>query len=734
MIASGALTLSRQNKVDGFQCVSCAWVKPGKPLPFEFCENGAKATAWEITAHRCTPAFFAEHTVTEMLGWDDYHLEEPGRLTHPLRYDPASDKYKPVSWAEAMAEIGRELKAVTNKQETVFYSSGRCSNEASYLYGLFARLYGNNNLPDSSNMCHETTSVALPESIGVPVGTVALDDFAKTDCIMFFGQNPGSNSPRMLHPLQEASRRGVPIIAFNPLRERGLERFTNPQSPAELLARHETRIASQYLQVKAGGDLAALTALCKAVLALDDAARAAGAPLVIDWDFVAAETHGFDQFVTWLRTQDWDELERRSGLTRAALEQAAATYAGARAAIGIYGMGLTQHHAGVITVQMVANLLLMRGNIGRDGAGICPVRGHSNVQGQRTVGITEKPALVPMDKLARQYGFEPPRQTGLNTVEVCEAVLRGEVKAFIGLGGNFVRAIPDRARMEPAWRRIRLTVNVATKLNRSHLIPGEVSYLLPVLGRIEIDQQAAGPQSISMEDSTGCIHGSRGVRTPASPHLISEIRLVAEMAKASLPPNPKTPWDEWTGDYALIRKSISETYPEIFHDYEKRMWEPGGFQRPLPARHRDWKTKTGKANFMTPDELDEDPDMPGCGPDTLRMITLRSNDQFNTTVYGYDDRFRGIKGTRDVLLMNRHDIGRLGLTDGGKVRVETVSKDNILRELGGLTVVAYNIPPGCVGAYYPEANVLLPVWHFALGSKTPAAKSIPVAVHRQDSA
>ena len=674
VIASGALTLSRQNKVDGFQCVSCAWVKPGKPLPFEFCENGAKATAWEITAHRCTPAFFAEHTVTEMLGWDDYHLEEPGRLTHPLRYDPASDKYKPISWAEAMAEIGRELKAVTNKQETVFYSSGRCSNEASYLYGLFARLYGNNNLPDSSNMCHETTSVALPESIGVPVGTVALDDFAKTDCIMFFGQNPGSNSPRMLHPLQEASRRGVPIIAFNPLRERGLERFTNPQSPAELLTRHETRIASQYLQVKAGGDLAALTALCKAVLALDDAARAAGTPLVIDWDFVAAETHGFDQFVTWLRTQEWDELERRSGLTRAALEQAAATYAGARAAIGIYGMGLTQHHAGVITVQMVANLLLMRGNIGRDGAGICPVRGHSNVQGQRTVGITEKPALVPMDKLARQYGFEPPRQTGLNTVEVCEAVLRGEVKAFIGLGGNFVRAIPDRARMEPAWRRIRLTVNVATKLNRSHLIPGEVSYLLPVLGRIEIDQQAAGPQSISMEDSTGCIHGSRGVRTPASPHLISEIRLVAEMAKASLPPNPKTPWDEWTGDYALIRKSISETYPEIFHDYETRMWEPGGFQRPLPARHRDWKTKTGKANFMTPEELDEDPDMPGCGPDTLRMITLRSNDQFNTTVYGYDDRFRGIKGTRDVLLMNRHDIGRLGLTDGGKVRVETVSK------------------------------------------------------------
>ena len=732
VLASGAVILSRQNKVDGFQCVSCAWVKPASPLPFEFCENGAKATAWEITTHRCTPEFFAAHTVTDLLGWDDFHLEEAGRLTHPLRYDVASDTYKPVSWGAAMEEIGRELKAVENKQQTVFYSSGRCSNEASYLYGLFARLYGNNNLPDSSNMCHETTSVALPQSIGVPVGTVTLGDFAKTECILFFGQNPGSNAPRMLHPLQEASERGVPIIAFNPLRERGLERFTNPQAPIELLRRKETRIASQYLQVKAGGDLAALTALCKSVLALDDAARTNGGAAVIDWAFIEAETTGFQDFVAWLRLQPWDELERRSGLTREALEEAAFTYAQAKTAIGIYGMGLTQHHAGVITVQMVANLLLMRGNIGKEGAGICPVRGHSNVQGQRTVGITEKPELVPMDKLAAQYQFNPPRNTGLNTVEACEAVLNGDIKAFIMLGGNFVRAIPDRARMEPAWRRIKLTVNIATKLNRSHLIPGEISYILPVIGRIEIDEQRSGPQSISMEDSTGYIHGSRGVRKPASPHLISEIRLVAEMAKASLPPNDKTPWDDWTHNYALIRTSIGETYPEIFHDYEKRMWEPGGFQRPVPARHRDWKTKTKTANFITPELLDEDPDMPGCGPDTLRMITLRSNDQFNTTVYGYDDRFRGIKGTRDVLLMNTNDMTRLGLKAGSKVRVETISRDNILRELEGLMIVPYDIPPGCVGAYYPEANVLLPLWHYAVGSKTPAAKSIPVAVYRQE--
>ena len=731
VLITAPAVLARQNKVDGFQCVSCAWVKPAKPLPFEFCENGAKATAWEITSRRCTPDFFAAHTVTELLGWDDFHLEEPGRLTHPLRYDPATDRYVPVSWGAAIEEIGHELKAVANKKETVFYSSGRCSNEASYLYGLFARLYGNNNLPDSSNMCHETTSVALPESIGVPVGTVALEDFAKTECILFFGQNPGSNSPRMLHPLEEASKRGVPIIAFNPLRERGLERFTDPQSPVAMLLHKETRIASQYLQVKAGGDLAALTALCKAVLALDDEANAKGGTSVIDWAFIEAETTGFDSFVAWLRNQDWSELERRSGLTRSALETAAATYAAANAAIGIYGMGLTQHHAGVVTVQMVANLLLMRGNIGKEGAGICPVRGHSNVQGQRTVGITEKPALVPLDKLARQYGFAPPRDAGLNTVEACEAILRGEIKAFVMLGGNFVRAIPDSSRMEPAWRQMRLTVNIATKLNRSHLLPGEISYILPVLGRIEIDEQGSGAQSVSIEDSTGHIHGSRGVRKPASPHLISEVRLVCELAKASLPPNENTPWDAWTEDYARIRQSIGETYPEIFHDYEKRMWAPGGFQRPIPARKREWKTETGKANFITPEALDEDPDMPGCAPDTLRMITLRSNDQFNTTVYGYDDRFRGIKGTRDVLLMNESDIGRLGLVAGGKVRVETVSKDNIERALGGLTVVAYNIPPGCVGAYYPEANVLLPIWHHAVGSKTPAAKSIPVTVSKE---
>ncbi len=640
----------------------------------------------------------------------------------------------PVSWRSAVAEIGRELKRIEDRKSVVFYSSGRCSNEASYLYGLFARAYGNNNLPDSSNMCHETTSVALPESIGVPVGTVALDDFAKTDCIMFFGQNPGSNSPRILHPLQHASERGVPIIAYNPLRERGLERFTNPQSPMEMLSGRETRIASQYNQVKAGGDLAALTGICKAVLFSDAEACSAGKASLLDHDFIAEHGHGFEEFTTWLERQHWVELEQLSGLPRAAMEATAAIYVRSKAVIAIYGMGLTQHRAGVETVQMLVNLLLMRGNIGRGGAGICPVRGHSNVQGQRTVGITEKTKLLPLDQLEKQYGFTFPKDDGLNTVEACEAVLAGKVEAFVMLGGNFVRAIPDRGQMEPAWREIGLTVNIATKLNRSHLVPGKISYILPVIGRIEKDLQATGWQDTSMEDSTGCIHGSRGVRSPASPHLVSEVRLVCEMAKATLEPNPRLTWDEWRSDYRLIRASISQTYPQIFADYDQRMWEPGGFQRPLPARKRDWKTDTGKANFKTPTGLVEDLDMPEVGHDVLRLITLRSNDQFNTTVYGYSDRFRGIEGTRDVLLMNRMDIDRLHLASGETVTLRTSSKDNIERKLGGLQVVAYDIPVGCIGAYYPEANVLLPVWHYAEGSKVPAAKSIPVTIHKENDA
>ncbi len=733
VLASGSLALTRQNKPDGFQCVSCSWSKPAHPLPFEFCENGAKATAWEITSHRCTPEFMARHTVAEMLGWSDYALEQAGRITQPMRYDDASDTYVPVSWDAAFAEIGRELRAVRARdpKRTVFYSSGRTSLEASYMYGLLARMYGNNNLPDSSNMCHETTSVALPISIGVPVGTVTLDDFAHTDCILSFGQNVGSNAPRMLHPLQEAARRGCAIITYNPLRERGWERFTNPQAPSEMLSGSETQISSQYHQVKAGGDLGALTGICKAVFALDAAARAAGRPPVLDDAFIAEHTLGLDAFRDWAEKWEWDELERRSGLPRAAMEATAEVYARSHAAMAIYGMGLTQHRAGVETVQMVVNLLLLRGNFGKPGAGICPVRGHSNVQGQRTVGISEKPELVPLDRMEQQFGTKLCRETGLNTVEACEKILDGEIDAFIQFGGNFVRAIPDRDRMEPAWRRMRLSVQVITKLNRSALVHGQVSYILPPLGRIEIDRQATGPQAVTMEDSLACIHAGRGVREPASRHLLSEPRIVAELAKATLPPIPQLDWDAWVGDYRLIRAAIAESYPADFHDFEARMWQPGGFHRVLKARDRIWATKTGRANIITPRGLDEDLDMPETGHDVLRMITLRSNDQFNTTVYGYDDRFRGIKGTRMVVLMHRDDIARLNLAEGEDVTIATSSSDNFRREMRGFRVTPYDIPVGCVGTYYPEANSLIPVWHYAEGSKTPAAKSVPVTLRRE---
>ncbi|MFC7689880.1 FdhF/YdeP family oxidoreductase [Paeniroseomonas aquatica] len=539
-LATGNATLLRQNKPEGYSCVSCSWAKPDEAATFEYCENGAKATAWEITRRRVPDDFFARHTVSELRGWTDHDLEAEGRLLRPMRLDHASDRWVPVSWEAAFREIGAELRAL-EPRSTVFYASGRASLETSYMWGLFARLYGHNNLPDSSNMCHESTSVGLPESIGAPVGTILLEDFKRTELILSFGQNVGTNSPRMLHPLQEAAKRGVPMITFNPLRERGWERFTNPQSPREMLTRSETRISSHYHQVKAGGDIAAILGICKALLEGDDAAAAAGTAPWIDHAFIAEHTHGFGAFAAAARAADWAALEARSGLGRAALAETAAIYARSGSAIAVYGMGLTQHRTGVENVRMVVNLLLLRGNIGKPGAGVLPVRGHSNVQGQRTVGISEKPELVPLDRLAEQYGFTPPRESGLNTVEACEGIIAGTVRAFLSLGGNFIRAVPETAAMEEAWPRLRLTVQISTKLNRSHLVNGEVAYLLPCLGRIEVDEQAAGPQSVTCEDTMTKIHPSRGQVAPAGPELRSEPAIVAGIAQATLPPTRACP-------------------------------------------------------------------------------------------------------------------------------------------------------------------------------------------------
>ncbi|MBU7438094.1 FdhF/YdeP family oxidoreductase [Paraburkholderia fungorum] len=719
--------LLRQNKPDGFMCVSCSWAKPADPHTFEFCESGAKATAWDTTTKRVDADFFQTHSVSELLTWHDHDLEEAGRLSGPLRYDTASDHYVPVAWQDAFDEIGRELNTM-DPEQVVFYTSGRASLETSYMLQLFARMYGTNNLPDSSNMCHESSSVGLKEAIGVGVGTITLDDFEKTDLMFFFGQNVGTNSPRMLHPLQDARKRGVPIITFNPLREPGLVSFANPQSPVQMLSPDHTQISTQYHQVRTGGDTAAILGLCKAVISADDAAVESGRPRVLDVAFIREHTHGFEDFSRYVRQAQWADIERASGLMRADIERAADEYMKANAVIVHYGMGLTQHRLGVQNVRMLCNFLLLRGNIGKPGAGPSPIRGHSNVQGQRTVGITEKPELAPLDKLAQQFSFEPPRTKGMNTVEAFEAMIKGEVAAVFNLGGNLVRSVPDRSRTEPAWARLRLTVNVATKLNRSHLVHGAVSYILPCLSRIEIDRQANGEQAVSMEDSTGCMHGSHGVTEPVSPDIRSEPFIVAGIANATLHGKSTVDWNAWRDDYSRVRAAIAETYPAIFHDFEARMWTPGGFPRPLPARERKWQTKSGKAEFMVPESLDEDPDMTAREPEALRLMTLRSDSQFNTTIYNLDDRFRGIKGTRMVILMNRADMASRSLEEGEQITLQTIADDGVDRRVEGLRVVPYDIPLGCVAGYFPECNPLLPLWHHAKESKVPGAKSIPVRI------
>jgi len=725
-LANNAVLL-KQNKPDGFMCVSCSWAKPADPHTFEFCESGAKATAWDLTARRMTPDLFSVRTVSDLLEWNDHDLEEAGRITAPMRYDPISDRYVEVTWEHAFDEISRELNAL-DAERVVFYASGRASLETSYMYQLFARMYGCNNLPDSSNMCHESSSVGLKEAIGVGVGTITLEDFDKTDLMFFFGQNVGTNSPRMLHQLEDARKRGVPIITFNPLREPGLIAFSNPQSPVEMLTPAHTKISTQYHQVKTGGDTAAMLGICKIVIEADDLANAQGGTRVLDVDFIAQHTSGYEAFARYARSASWDAIERESGLRKADIEAAADEYMHANAVMAHYGMGLTQHRMGVQNVRMLCNLLLLRGNIGKPGAGPSPVRGHSNVQGQRTVGITEKPELAPLDQLAKQFSFEPPREKGMNIVESMQAMIEGRVSAVINLGGNLVRSVPDANRTEPAWRGLRLAVNVATKLNRTHLTPGQITYLLPCLSRIEIDRQASGAQAVSMEDSTGCMHGSRGVAEPASDKARSEQFIVAGIAKATLGERSVVDWDAWRDDYALIRDEIAKTYPEIFHDFNNRMWEPGGFHRPLPARERKWATKSGKAEFFVPETLGEDADMPEKGEGALRLMTLRSDSQFNTTIYSLDDRFRGVKGSRMVILMNEADMRERQLEEGAEVTLETLADDGVERRLGGLRVKAFEVPKGCIGGYYPECNVLLPLWHCAKESKVPAAKSIPVRI------
>ncbi len=724
-LATDVGALLKVNQPDGFDCPGCAWPDPKHTSSFEFCENGAKAVSWEATGKRAAPELFAEHTVSELWRWSDYELENAGRLTHPLVYDAKSDRYVAIEWEDAFARIGAALRALPDREAAEFYTSGRTSNEAAFLYQLFVREYGVNNFPDCSNMCHEATSVGLPPALGVGKGTVTLEDFDHCDAIFSFGHNPGTNHPRMLTTLRAASKRGAPIIVFNPMRERGLERFAAPQDPIEMATFTSTPIASAYYQVKVGGDVAVLKGMMKALVAADVDALQAGGEGFLDHAFIAEHTAGFEALLADLEATPWSAIEAQSGLSRADIEAAAGVYAKAKSVIICYGMGITQHRHGVSNVQQIANLLLLRGNMGRQGAGICPVRGHSNVQGDRTVGITEIPTDAFLDRLGAAFGFEPPRHKGHNAVEAVQAICEGRSTAMVCLGGNLAVAMSDPETVFPGMRKLDLAVHIATKLNRSHLLMGKASYILPCLGRTELDIQATGRQSVTVEDSMSMVHASRGGLEPISDQLRSEPAIIAGLARATIP-DTKVDWEGLIADYSLIRDKIEAVFPD-FTGYNEKIRTPGGFRLNVPASHREWRTASGKANFLVVEGLTEDPAVVSDN-EVLTLTSVRSHDQYNTTIYGLDDRYRGVKGRRDVVFVNKADLAARGLKHGDVVELEAVFDDgsSSKRVLRGLTAIAHNIAAGSIAAYYPEANVLMALSNYDDRSGTPAYKSVAV--------
>lgn len=715
------ITLMRTNQPDGFDCPGCAWPDKEHRSTFQFCENGAKAVTWEATTKRVPPEFFAANTVSSLLNRTDYELEDFGRLTHPLVYDRATDTFRAVEWEAAFARIGEILRGLS-PDEVEFYTSGRASNEAAYLYQLFAREYGTNNFPDCSNMCHEPTSVGLPRSIGIGKGTVSLDDFDACELIISIGHNPGTNHPRMMGTLHEASRRKVPILVFNPLRERALERFADPQNMVEMATYGSTRIASSYFLVRAGGDAAAIKGVMKALLDLE-----ASQGNVLDHDFIAFHTEGFEALAEDLKATEWADIEKTSGLSRTDLELVAAAYAKSNATIVTYGMGVTQHNEGTANVRLLCDLLMLRGNFGKPGAGICPLRGHSNVQGNRTVGITEKPSAGFLQRIEDTFGFSPPAGHGHDAVSAMQAMIDGKSRALICLGGNFAVALPDPDQCFPAMGKLDLSVHIGTKLNRTHLLVAKETFVLPCLGRTELDVQETGPQSVTVEDSMSMVHASAGKLAPASAFLRAEPAIVAGMATATLP-DSKVPWLELIADYDRIRDLIERTVPG-FEDFNTRVRVPGGFRMPLPPTERKWETPSGKAEFFVFKGLHEDKQVHA--DDVLRLVTIRSHDQYNTTIYAMDDRYRGVFGRRDVLFMNAADLAARGLEHGDVVDIETIAAGRQLR-FEKITAIEYEIAPGSVAAYYPEANKLVPLDYIDKDSGTPSYKSVPVRVVRSE--
>ncbi|HEX5860624.1 MAG TPA: FdhF/YdeP family oxidoreductase [Nocardioides sp.] len=712
-----ARALLRLNQVDGFDCQGCAWPDPSPEHRHtaEFCENGVKAVADEATRDHIDRDFFARHSVEELAEHTDYWLNRQGRLTEPMVLREGATHYEPIDWEDAFAMVARHLRAI-DPDQAIFYTSGKVSNEAAYLFQLFVRAYGTNNLPDCSNMCHESSGTALSETIGIGKGSVSLDDIHRAELLVVMGQNPGTNHPRMLSALEQAKKNGAKIIAVNPLKETGLVRFRNPQKPTGVVGRG-TALADLYLQVRTNGDLALLQALGYLLLERD----------AVDRDFIDRHTHGFGEYAAALRQLDWDKVDAATALGRDQIEEAAQMLADSKATIFCWAMGITQHHNAVATIKEIVNLALLQGNIGKPGAGICPVRGHSNVQGDRTMGIWERPPDHFLDSLQTEFGFDPPREHGYDSVAAIKALRDGDAKVFWGMGGNFVSAAPDTSVTEEAMRSAALTVHVATKLNRSHVVHGREALILPPLGRSEKDLTGGKPQKITVEDSMSAVHTSQGPLKPASKHLRSEVDIVCSLAEATLSPDLGIPWSAFRADYAEIRRSISRVVPDCAA-YGEKADQPGGFVLPHPPRdRREFPTEVGKAVFTTsPIDVLQVPE------GRLLLQTIRSHDQFNTTIYGLSDRYRGVEGGRRVVLLHEDDIAALGFAEGDFVDIISEWEDGSERQVPTFRIVAYDQPRGCAAAYYPETNPLVPLEHTAEGSNQPASKSVIVRLERAD--
>jgi len=718
--ARAAALFTSINQKHGFDCMSCAWPDPDKRKTLEFCENGAKAVTWEATPVVVPSAFWAEHSLTDLADKSEYWLGMQGRLVEPVYKPAGSDHYVPVSWEEGFRILADTLNGLDSPNEAAFYTSGRASNEVSFIYQLFVRAFGTNNMPDCSNMCHESTGNALQDVIGVGKSTIVYDDFERTDLIIVLGQNPGTNHPRMLTALEDAKRKGTHIIAVNPLPEAGLLRFKNPQRVRGVIG-EGTPIADQFLQIRLGGDMALLQALSKRVLE----AEAANPGTVLDHEFLAEHCVGLDELTAHLAHLDEETVLEATGLSSAQIDEMAERYLAADRVIITWAMGLTQHRKSVDTIKEIANLLLLRGNIGKPGAGPSPIRGHSNVQGNRTMGIWEQVSDTFLDALEAEFGFNPPREHGVDSVKAIRALQAGEIKVWFSLGGNFVGAISDTAAAERAMRGTDLTVQVSTKLNRSHVVTGAAALIFPTMGRTEIDRQRGGEQFVTVEDSVSAVHASHGRVEPVADTLLSEVSIVSRVARATLGDRHGIDWASFEDDYDIIRDHIANVVPGC-DDYNDKVRIPGGFH--LPNGPRDSRTFTndiGKAK-LTVNELE--PVI--CPPGRLLLQTLRSHDQFNTTIYGLNDRYRGIKKGRDVIFVNPADLIELGFDDGEMVDVYSEWEDQPDRVLRGLRIVAYPSAKGCAAAYFPEANVLVPLDSTAIGSNTPVSKAIVVRLER----